>query len=245
MTRRPERTSHRRAFLQVMAAGTAVIAAWCVYKSGGDFGEFLGRFIVLFALFSLFVLFTLWETRSRDRAYETAWQRICHVLDGEHSHEGIVLRGTWKGRPFEALANAYMPGPNTGMVLDYRLSMPADHEGPTWKAERAATLSRGSHLWTVRSDLWSAEERLVEAGLLDAIEEAEQRAVHFRRDIRLSFRPKTGEVAYEDRSGEPPCAADLVVHLDLVRRAVDVHVAAMASRNRHHEGGAPRIDSPR
>jgi hypothetical protein len=227
-----------------MAVSTAVIAAWCVFKSGGDFGEFFGRFIVLFALLVALVLLTLWEKRSRDRAYETAWQRICHVLDGEHSHEGIVLRGTWKGRQFEAMANAYMPGPNTGMVLDYRLSMPANAEGPPWKAERAATLSRGSHVWTVRSEVWSAEERLVEAGLLDAIEEAEQRAVHFRPDIRLSFRPQTAKVAYEDRSGEPPCAADLVVHLDLVRRAVDVHDAAIALRSRRYEGGPPGSISP-
>lgn len=229
---------------QVTAAGTAVIAAWCVLKSGGDFGEFFGRFIVLFALLVVLVLLTLWEKRSRDRAYETAWQRVCHVLNGEHTHEGIVLKGTWKGRPFEAMANAYMPGPNTGMVVAYRLSMPADQEGPPWEAARAATLSRGSHLWTVRSDVWSAEGQLVEAGLLDAVEEAEQRAVHFRPDIRLSFGPKTAEVSYQDRSGEPPCAADLVVHLDLVRRAVDVHVSAMASRNGHHEGGPPRIESP-
>lgn len=244
MTRRPERRSNRRAVVQAMAAGTAVIAAWCAFKSGGDFGEFFGRFIVLFGLLALLVLFTLWEKRSRDRGYETAWQSICHVLDGEHSHEGIVLRGTWKGRPFEAMANAYMPGPNTGMVLDYRVAMPADQEGPPWEAGRASTLSRGSHLWTVRSDAWRAEERLAEAGLLDAIEEAEQRAVHFRRDIRLAFRPKTGDVSYEDHSGEPPCAADLVVHLDLVRRAVDAHVAAMAARNGHDEGGSPRIESP-
>ena len=134
-------------------------------------------------------------------------------------------------------------GPNTGWVLDYSLSMPGEQEGPTWKAERAASLSRGSDLWTVRSDVWSAEERLVDAGLLDAIEEAEQHAVHFRPGIRLSFRPKTTEVAYEDRSGEPPWAADLVVHLDLVRRAVDVHVAAMV-REGQDEGGPSRIDFP-
>ena len=237
MTRRSERQSNRRAFLLVMAAGTAVIAAWCAYKSGGNFGEFFGRFIVLFALLVGFVLFTLWEERSRHRAYEKAWQRICHVLDGEHSHEGLVLRGAWKGRPFEALANAYLPGPHTDMVSDYRVSMPAEQVGPRWEAVRATTLSRGSNLWTIHSDVGSAEELLVKAGLLDAIEESEQRAVHLRPDIRLSFRPKTGDVAYEDRSGEPPCAADLVVHLDLVRRAVDIHVAAMAS-------GPPRIDSP-
>jgi hypothetical protein len=217
-----------------MAAGIAVIAAWCMVKSAGDFGEFLGRFMVLLALLSFFMLFTVWEKRSRHRRYERAWQKICHVLDVEHSHEGVVLRGTWKGRPFEALANAYMPGPNTGMVLDYSLSMPADQEGSAWTAKRAATMSRGSHLWKVRSNVSGAEKRLVEAGLLDAIEEAEHRAVHVRPDIRLSFRPKTSEVAYEDDSGEPPCAADLVVQLDLVRRAVDVHVAAMASRNGHH-----------
>ncbi len=205
-----------------MAAGTPIIAAWCVFKSGCDFGEFFGRFIVLFALLVLLVLLTLWEKRSRDRAYESAWKSICHALDGEHSHEGIGLRGTLKGRPFEAMANAYMPGPNTGTVLNYRLSMAADPGGPPWIARRVATLSRGSHLWTIRSDVWSAEEWLVEAGLLDAIEEAEQRAVHFRRAIRLAFRPTTGEVAYEDHSGEPPCGADLVVHLDLVRRAVDL-----------------------
>ena len=39
--------------------------------------------------------------------------------------------------------------------------------------------------------------------------------------------------------GEPPCAEDLVVHLDLVRRAVDVH-AAMVSYKGHPEG-RPRL----
>ncbi len=38
-------------------------------------------------------------------------------------------------------------------------------------------------------------------------------------------------------AAEPPCAADLVVHLDLVRRAVDVHAAAMLSRSGEHAGG--------
>ena len=51
-----------------MAAGTTVIAAWCVFKSGGELGEFLGRFIVLLALLVLLVLFTLREKRSRGRA---------------------------------------------------------------------------------------------------------------------------------------------------------------------------------
>lgn len=95
-----------------------MVAAWCVFKSGGDFGEFLGRFIVLFALLVLLMLLTICEKRSRGKAYEAAWQNICYVLDGEHSHEGTFLRGTWKGRPFEALANAHMPGPNTGWVAE-------------------------------------------------------------------------------------------------------------------------------
>jgi len=89
-------------------------------KSGGDFGEFLYRFVVLFSLLSLFMLFTVWEKRSRHRRYERAWQTICHVLDREHSHEGVVLRGTWKGRQFEALANAATITSATNRLSDHR-----------------------------------------------------------------------------------------------------------------------------
>jgi len=66
------------------------------------------------------------------------------------------------------------------MVLDYSVSMPADEQGPAWTAKRAGTMSRGWQLWKVRSNVSGAEKRLVEAGLLDAIDEAEHRAVHLR-----------------------------------------------------------------
>lgn len=227
MTRRSERWPDTYAAEIVLVASIAVIAGWCIYKSEGDFGEFFGRFVVLSGLLGVLLVFTVWEKRSRHRAYEKGWKRICHVLDGEHSHDGVLLSGAWKGRPFEALANAYMPGPNTGMVLDYRVSMPVEQAGTAWKAERARTGSRGADVWTLSAG--GAEGRLVEAGLLEAIEDAERRAVHIRPDIRLSFSPKTSKVAYEDGSGEPSCAPDLVVHLDLVRRAVDAHAEAMVA----------------
>jgi hypothetical protein len=79
----------------------------------------------------------------------------------------------------------------------------------------------------LRCDGSDAEERLVEAGLLGAIHEAEQSAVHLRPGSRLSFDPATNELAYCDTSGEPPCAPDFVVQLNLVRRVVDIHIAAM------------------
>ena len=163
MTRRQERWSDRWAVAIMVALGTALIAIWCVVKADGDFGEFAGRFSVLLALLGLVVLLSLWEKRSRDKANGAAWKRVCHVLDGEHSHEGTMLTGTWKGRPFRAWANAYMPEPNTGMVQQYCVAMPAEHEGPAWKAERAATQSRGAHLWTLQADT-GAKAGLAEAG---------------------------------------------------------------------------------
>lgn len=84
MARRPERRSNRRVVVQVMAGGTAVIAAWCVFKSGGDFGEFFGRFVVLFALFVLFALLTVWEQRSRDRAYRGMAAHLSCPRRGAH-----------------------------------------------------------------------------------------------------------------------------------------------------------------
>lgn len=182
----------------------------------------------LSGLWGLVAALTLWEKRSLGRVYEASWRTICHVLDQDHDHEGAVLKGTWKGRPFEAVATAYSLGQYGGTVMRYRLAMPAGQPGPAWKAERADWEGpRGSSQWTVRSDEGSAEERLVEAGLLTAIDDAEQRAIHRRRGVRLSFHPRRAEVSYDDQSGEPPCADDLVVHLDLVRRAVDIHAAAM------------------
>ena len=60
-----------------------------------------------------------------------------------------------------------------------------------------------------RSDLWSAEELLVEAGLVGAIEEAEQRAVYVRRDIRLSFDRRRVR-CLRGPQRRATCAADLV-----------------------------------
>ena len=144
-----------------------------------------------------------------------------------------MLRGTWKGKPFRAYATTYIAGQYAGTVSEYSVTMPAEHSGPAWRAERddTTTAPRGRHRWTVKGDTWSAQERLVEAGLLTAIDDAERRAVHLGPGIRLSFRPRLTEVTYEDESGEPPCAEDLVVHLDLVRRAVDVHAAMVSDKD--------------
>lgn len=88
-------------------------------------------------------------------------------------------------------------------------------------------------------------ERLIEAGLLAAIEESEQKAVHIRSGSRLAFEPKPAVIAYEDRSGEAPCAADFVVHLDLLHRAVDAHAAAVASLTGRHGGSRSAHGGPR
>ncbi len=167
-------------------------------------------------LMGLFVLFLLWEKHARSRAYQDCWRKVCHVLEEDHSHDGLQLTGSWKGRPFRAFANLYYGGQYVGTVREYRVSMAAKESGPGWKAERAnpSPGSRGSETWTIRADVPSARERLVDAGLLAAVEEAEQNAVHIRRGVRLSFHPRMAEVAYQDRSGEPPCADDLAVHLE-------------------------------
>lgn len=213
----------------VMLAILATVVSLSFGRSDGDFGEDIWRFSVLAGFFGLVVLYTLWEKRSQGRAFEAHWRRICHVLDEEHSHEGAMLRGTWKGMPFRAYATAYIAGQYAGTVSEYSVTIPAALSGPEWHAERAydRSGSRGSHLWTVRADARNAEECLREAGLLTAIEDAEQRTMHFRPGSRLLFRSSTTQVAYEDASGEPPCANDLVVHLDLAWRANEVHTAAM------------------
>lgn len=191
-------------------------------------------------------MYTFWEKRSKGRAYEVHWRSICHVLEDEHLHEGALLSGTWKGKPFRAYATSYIAGQYAGSVSEYSVTMPAEHLGPAWTAERddRSTASRNPHRWTVRANAWSAEARLVEAGLLTVIEEAEQRAVHLDPSVRLLFRPRMTEVTYEDEGDEPPRAEDLIVHLDLVRRAVDVH-EAMASSKGHPKGGTRlRTDDP-
>jgi len=215
-----------------------------LHGSGGDLGEAMGRFVVLGAMFGLFGLLCLWERRSSNRAFDGCWRTVCHVLE-EHTHQGTVLRGTWKGRPFRAYATSYSLGQYGGTVARYGLAMPVEREGPAWEAERASgPASRGRHLWTVRSDVRSAEEALVEAGLLMAIDQAEQRSVHLRPDTRLRFLPGTSEVIYEDHSGEPPCAEDLVVHLDLVRQALDVHDAMVARTGISGAGRSRPVDDP-
>lgn len=229
-----------------MLAVLSGLAVLSFERSDGDFGEGVWKFTVLVSLFGLLALYTVRERRTRGRAYEARWRSICHVLDVEHSHEGAMLRGTWKGKPFRAYATAFIAGQYAGTVSEYSVAMPVEHSAPAWKAERAdgSTAFGGTHLWTVRGDVWSAEERLVEAGLLTAIQEAERSAVHFGPSTRLSFRPRMTEVTYEDASGEPPCAEDLVVHLDLLRRAVDVHAAIVSYTGQPEGGPRLRIEDP-
>jgi hypothetical protein len=226
----------------LLAAMVLGLAVMCFALSDGDFGEFVGRFTVLAGLLGVVVLISIWEKRSRGRAYQAGWETICHVLDKDHIHEGQVVKGNWKGRAFRAFATAYSLGEYGGTVVEYGVSMPTEHSGPAWTARREedSTASRGSHLWRVRADAYAAEDRLIEAGLLLAIEQAEQKAIHVRPGTRLSYHPGTTQVAYEDRSGEPPCADDLVVHLDLVRGVVDVHDSAMAANDDDPKGG-PRL----
>jgi hypothetical protein len=201
------------------AAVTGFVAALSFPRVGDDLDDVLWRFGTLATLAALTALVLLGTARSQNRAYDAAWRRVCHVLGDDHRHCGKSVTGTWRGRPFQAFATTYSLDQNGGTVMEYRVTMPAGASGPAWAARRA-----GSELWSVRSDLWSAEHWLIDAGLLDTLE-----VFHLPGDARLSFRPLTGDIAYEDGSGEPPCAGDLAVHLDLVRRAADVHAAAMAA----------------
>lgn len=218
------------------------LAILSVSQSDGDWGQAVWTSILLGGMFGLLVLYTEWEKRSRGRRYEARWRSVCHVLGEDHNHEGTLLTGRWKGMPFRAHATAFIAGQYAGTVTEYSITMPTTCSGPAWRAERvgATTASKGSDLWKLRADTWSMRERLVEAGLLDAIDEAEQGAVEFGPAIRVLFRPETMEVAYEDESGATPGAKDLVVHLELVRRAVDVHGTAIAAMGGQPEGG-PRL----
>lgn len=113
----------------VVVVSTALLAVCSFVLIGDDLGEAVGRFTVLGGLMGLVVLVSLREKRAGARAYQECWRRICHVLEGEHSHEGFELTGTWKGRSFRAFANIYYGGEYIGIVRQYRVSMPAERPG--------------------------------------------------------------------------------------------------------------------
>lgn len=206
--------------MPVLVVAVLLLAALAFIHSPGNLVEVLVQFGVLTGMLGLVVVLTLWESRSRGRAYDASWRTVCHVLDEDHRHEGTQLTGTWQGRPFQARATTYSLGQYGGTAMAYRLSMSTVATGPAWKAVR------GAQAWTIRSDPGGARREQIDANLLSALEDAEQRTVHQRPCPRLGFHPRTAEVVYEDGSGEPPCPEDLVVHLDLVRRAVAVHEAS-------------------
>ncbi len=92
---------------EVLSLGLVSLAVLSFALSDGDLFDVVWNFSIGAGLFGLFVLCVSWETRRRGRVYEARWRSICHVLGEDHDHEGTVLTGRWKGKPFRAGATAF------------------------------------------------------------------------------------------------------------------------------------------
>jgi len=104
----------------------------------------------------------------------------------------------------------------------YSVSMSARRRRAAWRYDRLGNQFGGdAPNWIIRTDDLRIEQHLGPE-LIPAIQEAEQTARHFRAGARLSYDPRHEKVIYEDDSGEVPCAHDFRVHLELVRRVVDI-----------------------
>jgi hypothetical protein len=200
------------------------LAAISFATADGDLGYAATTFLMVAVVMGLYTLFVRREARSQDRAYAARWRSVCHILDGDHHHDGDSITGRWKGEPFRAYAVAFVAGQYPVEVSVYGVAMPAACSGPAWIARRE-DVGR----WTLKADSLGLRDRLLAAGLLAALEDADGAIERFGPEAHLEFRPRTAEVVLEDASGEPAGAENLSLHLDLVRRAVDIHRTAMAT----------------
>lgn len=187
---------------------------------------------VLAVLVPLVMLVTKWEKRSKDKAYGAAWKEVCHVLADPHVHEGTMLRGTWKDRSFVASAIEYWAGEYAGTVSRYRVGMTPARGGPAWEM-------KASDGWALRTDRLLMEQCLLDAGLGRAVEEVMETVADVRAGARLSYDPRERDVVFEDGVGLPPCPQDFAVHLELVRRAVEISETLSAQVPRAGEGEGP------
>ncbi len=209
-----------------LVGGTAAWAAHCYWKTHAFETAFAHCFspLALCALVAAFEVVSL-ELEHRDRRssasrFEADWRAVCHVLEGDHVHEGNVLKGTWRGRPFSAVADQIL-FPSVPFPWTYTLWIPAERPGPAWQATLGKLPGPGEEVrWKLRANKRSTEERLVKGGLLLALEEVARLPGGIRRDARLSYEPKVNEVSFHDNTGLVPSAAVLLAHLDLVDRAI-------------------------
>jgi len=209
-----------------LVGGTAAWAAHCYWKTHAFETAFADCFFSLAicacfaALVVVFLEFKHRDRRSSASRFEADWRAVCHVLEGDHVHEGNILKGTWRGRPFSAFADQIL-FPSVPFPWTYTLWIPAERPGPAWQATLEKLPGPGEEArWKLRADKRSTEERLVQGGLLVALEEVARLPGGIRHDARLRYEPRINRVAFDDNTGLVPSAAVLVAHLDLVDRAV-------------------------
>lgn len=199
-------------------------------------------------LLTLWLLFLVWnqrDLRSRDRRYGDAWRTACHVLDGEHVHNGTVLTGTWRGLPVTAHADQFYAGQYAGEIAIYVVRVPAGGPCPAWEAKLSKEPRPGQEArWKVRANARSTEERLGQAGLLVALHDVNLRPGAVRFGARLSYDPKANQVAFEDKTGSVPPPSVLEAHLELLHRAINIcgslGASAVAGATPPHPHGMPR-----
>lgn len=173
----------------------------------------------------------LGEERSLRKEYDPKWRTVCPALGGDHEHDGAVLRGIWEGRPFCAVAYRMSGTQYSASVEMYKVTMTSERRGPAWQVVRIGEGKghRKEAAWRLRTDRSSTEKRLVDAGLLRAIEEADAPVRHLHNDFTMSYDPRDNQVVYQDSSGDVPSAEDFIAHLKLVRRLVDINSVASES----------------
>ncbi len=196
---------------------------------------------------TLWLLFLVWnqrDLRSRQRRYGDAWRTVCHVLDGEHVHNGTVLAGTWRGRPVTAHADwIYLV--QAGEHATYSVRVPANETCPAWEAKLSKQPRPGQEArWKVRANARSMEERLGQAGLLVALQDVSVQTGAVRFGARLLYDPEANQVAFEDKTGSVPPPSVLEAHLELLHRAIAIcgslGAAAVAGATALPPHGMPR-----
>jgi len=190
----------------------------------------------------MFGTLMLWERRSLAKEYDPRWRNVCHMLEDVHEHDGTVLKGSWGDRPFRAVAYHMSGTQYSASVAEYKITMVPDRPGPAWRLTRigARKCSGEQATWELRADRSAAEERLIDAGLVRAAQEADVVCRHLPNDVVLSYDPRDDEVVYKDSSGEVPSAEDFVAHLNLVSRAVSIHGVAVESAAVADDGSKTR-----
>lgn len=245
------RASRRHLIFGVILVGTTLARGiQCYMRTDAFETAFADCFFPLAIwafLLTLWLLFLVWnqrDLRSRQRRYGDAWRTVCHVLDGEHVHNGTVLAGTWRGRPVTAHADRIYLG-QAGEHATYSVRVPANGNCPAWEAKLSKQPRPGQEAnWKVRANARSTEERLGQAGLLVALQDMSLRPGVVRFGSRLSYDPEANQVTFEDKSGSVPSPCVLEAHLELLHRAIAIcgslEASAVAGASPPPPHGMPR-----